>query len=128
MSRRMIKQIGVAGLMLIIGGAANVHASDADHFEGKASETVEQAVENLTVYTEELKTLAAGDLGSIEMARVHEVTYTLENALARINQEYESVAAALEEVHLASERVDTDTVRKQASVYAEGLSELIPKN
>ncbi len=109
----------VAGLLAL--GLGTAPASDVEHFEGLPAETVAEAIEHLNTYTAELVALSEGELGPADMAEVHEVTYTLENALARLDQEYAAVAAALEEVHLASERADTDTVREHTAVYADAL-------
>jgi len=124
----MTWQASIITLAIIIGAATGSHASEADHFEGKPSETVTEAVENLSTHTDELVALTKSELGPVEMARVHEVTYTLENALARINEEYDSVAEALEAVHQASERADADTVKVETEAYAEALSILMPAN
>ena len=118
---------GVALAVCVLGVAtAQAHEDEVAHFEGLPAETVAEAVEHLDAYTEQLVALAEGDLGPTDMAEVHEITYTLENALARLDAEYEAIAVALEEVHLASERADTETVREHSAVYAEKLSEVMP--
>lgn len=126
MSSALAWQAGIMSLAIVFGGATAAQASDPEHFEGRPSETVTEAVENLNTYTNELVALTEADLGPAEMARVHEVTYTLENALARIDEEYDTIAVALEAVHQASERADADTVRAETGAYAEALSALMP--
>ena len=56
------------------------------------------------------------------MTKVHELTYTLENALAKINDELGKLAVTLEEVHLASEKYDADAVRDHGDAYMEVIT------
>lgn len=56
-----------------------------DHFKGKPSETLEQAVANFSEYNGKLADLLAKDaLSPQDLHQVHELTYTLENALEKI--------------------------------------------
>lgn len=48
---------------------------------------------------------------------MHELTYTLENALRKINAELTALAGTLEAVHVASERADPATVKTQGKAY-----------
>jgi hypothetical protein len=41
------------------------------------------------------------------MVKIHELTYTLENALGKLSEDLAKAAVDLEEVHLASEKLDT---------------------
>jgi len=52
-----------------------------------------------------------------DLDAIHQLTYTLENALARIDTEVEGMAVNLEEVHLASERLDRETLREHGPRY-----------
>ncbi|MDZ7736771.1 MAG: DUF6746 family protein [Gammaproteobacteria bacterium] len=89
-----------------------------EHFEGKSAETLEQAVANFSEYNNKLEGLLARDeLGAAELHEVHQLTYTLENALGRINKELEELEDTLEDVHLASERADAETVQRQGRIY-----------
>jgi len=64
--------------------------------------------------------LTAGDL-----EKVHQLTYTLENALKRINTELGGIAGDLETVHLASERREVETVRAKGRAYIDQVDTLI---
>jgi len=97
-------------------------ADEVDHFEGKPAPTLQAAMDNLETGNEQLRSLLAGDLSATDMGRVHEVTYTLENALARIAEAREEAATVLEEVHLASERNDVDTVQADGDAYLEATA------
>ena len=99
--------------------AGFAHAQEVDHFEGKPSRTVTEAMKNLEEGNAKLRSLLDGELSPTEMGRVHEVTYTLENALARLAEAREKAAVSLENVHLASERNDVETVRDIGETYIE---------
>ena len=89
----------------------------AAHFEGKPSATLAKAVANFNEYNLKLKTILDGKLTDADMAEVHQLTYTLENALEKINEEMSALAGTLEEVHLASEKLDRDAVLKHGRAY-----------
>ncbi|MFO8024055.1 DUF6746 family protein [Thiohalophilus sp.] len=96
-----------------------------EHFEGEPSRTLDEAFKNLTVYNKKLDKLLAGEMTPEKMGEIHILTYTLENALARIEDEVEELAETLEEVHQASERAEDDTVIQKGKIYLEGSSKLI---
>ncbi len=113
----------VAASLLFIVPAT---ASKVDHYEGKESKTLEQAVANLREYNQHLQQLVAKEqLSADEMEQVHQLTYTLEDALKRINSELGSIAGNLETVHQASERRETDTVREAGRKYLDQVDTLI---
>lgn len=88
-----------------------------EHFSGKPAETLEQAVGNFSEYNRKLEELLDGELSPQEMGQVHELTYTLENALEKINADLAALADTLEEVHIASETQDVEGVRQHGEVY-----------
>lgn len=104
---------------------ANAHASDVEHFKGKPSDTLEQAVSNFSEYNNKLEKVLAGDMTPEAMNEVHELTYTLENALGKISEELREVADVLEEVHVASEHADGNAVKKHGQKYLEVSREVI---
>lgn len=112
-------------LGLAIGGVAN--ADDrAEHFEGLPAETLEDAVQNLSEYNDRLQAiLDRDDLSSQDLAEVHELSYTLENALHKISTEFDDLAVTLEDVHLASESADAETVREQGRAYLETARKVV---
>ncbi|MFO8005095.1 DUF6746 family protein [Thioalkalivibrio sp.] len=98
-----------------------------DHYQGESSETVEQALSNLNEYNSKLTALVEKDtLTADDLAQVHQLTYTLENALEQLADEQERVAELLEEVHVASEANDPDTVQSSGREYLERLQKLLP--
>jgi hypothetical protein len=95
------------------------------HFKGTPSETLEAAVTNFRQSSQRLATLTQQDLSQEQVLEVHEITYTLENAIARMQKELEQVAEALEQVHLASEQQDGVKVRALAPAYLEAARPLM---
>lgn len=115
----MKKLIFLTTYIFSLGISALTLAEDRpDHFKGKPAETLEQAVTNFSEYNGKLaKILAKETLSSKELQSVHELTYTLENALEKINAEFIELAKILETVHVASETADAKTVKNQGALY-----------
>ncbi|MGJ7459087.1 DUF6746 family protein [Halomonas sp. RA08-2] len=115
-----------AGLM-----AGGVHAEEqveerANHFEGQSADSLSQAVSNLSSTNDHLAALLAKDeLSDDDMAIIHQLTYTLEIALARIDQEVNNMATLVEEVHLGSENMEQDRVRVNGLTYLETIRPLV---
>lgn len=90
-----------------------------DHYQGKPADTLEQAVANFAEGNRELRQLLEGEVSSADLARVHELSYTLENALGKMNKEMKVLAMLLEQVHLASETAKAETVQGSGRAYFE---------
>lgn len=107
--------------MLVLSLSAMSWADDSqriDHYKPKASETLEQAVENMSEYNEKLaEILAKDELSANDLHNVHELSYTLEEALKKIHTDLAEVADVLEEVHIASEKSDAATVKSRGQAY-----------
>ncbi len=104
--------------------SAEAEAERADHFQGKPARTLDEAYENLSSYNKKLTTLLKGELTLQAMSEIHQITYTLENALHKIDSEVEDLAETLEELHLASERGNASVTLKEGKAYL-GLAEQI---
>lgn len=102
------------------------HADDRpDHFKGEPSHTLTEALSNLSEYNQRLETILKKDqLSPQDMHEVHVLTYTLENALDKIDDSVDALEDQLEDVHKASERGDTKTVKEQGKVYLDNAREL----
>lgn len=97
-----------------------------EHFEGKPAATLEQAVTNFSEYNKKLSALLDQDKLSPEnLQQIHKLTYTLENALAKINSEFTGLAKTLESIHVASEKTDAKTVRMQGQSYLNTAGKVI---
>lgn len=98
-----------------------------DHYRGKPAETVEQALANLKTYNAQLAVLVnKNTLTAEELDQVHQLTYTLENALEKLRDEHARLAEVLEQVHQASEHADADTTKKSGRDYLKRAQKLIP--
>lgn len=98
---------------------------DTEHFKGQPADTLEQAVSNFSEYNQKLENVLSGDLTPETMNEVHQLTYTLENALEKLDDEIDNLADTLEQVHKASERADTDTVRSAGEQYLNNSRKII---
>ncbi|MFN2362388.1 MAG: DUF6746 family protein [Marinobacter sp.] len=94
-------------------------AEEVEHYEGKESATLKEAVANFSEYNKKLEEVLSGDLDAEAMNEIHQLTYTLENALGKINEEFDGLAVTLEEIHLASERADKEDVASNGKSYLE---------
>lgn len=72
---------------------------------------------NLTSYNQKLKQRLEGDVTTEDMVAIHELTYTLENALETIASEVKHISALLEEVHMAAEALDAQAIKKGGEQY-----------
>lgn len=105
----------------ILVAATALHAEERpSHYDPLPSETLAEAVENFVTYNRKMAEVMQRDpLSAEDMEAVHELTYTLEVALARINEEMAALPAILEEVHIASESDNAERLRGVAEVYLE---------
>ncbi|TFH85460.1 hypothetical protein EQG41_17355 [Billgrantia azerbaijanica] len=110
--------LALAGLMTTASLAVADEQERVDHFEAKSSETLVEAVANFTEYNEKLAAILEKDeLSDEDMGNIHQLSYTLEEALAKIHTDLEEVAATLEEVHLGSETGDYEGVKANGEAY-----------
>ena len=109
----------VALPLLVILSWSSLADDRVDHYRGKPADTLEQAVVNFTEGNRELRELLAGEVTVGDLARIHELSYTLENALGKIDEEIKVLAILLEEVHLASETAKAESVRGNGRAYFE---------
>ncbi|SCZ65547.1 DUF6746 family protein [Thiohalomonas denitrificans] len=104
--------------LLGLGTSGIAYAEPIDHFKGEPANSLEQALENLAEYNQKLEaTLSERELNATSLGNIHQYTYTLENALGKIHEELRQLADTLEEVHIASETNDTETVLTKSREY-----------
>ena len=118
-------QIAAAAAALLFAALAFAD-DDYEHYKGEPSKTLEQAVANLSEYNNRLEKVLAGELTPEAMNEVHQLTYTLENALQKINEEAADLTDILEEVHLASESNQPAVVKERGEAYLAVSRTLIP--
>lgn len=118
--RPQFAALAIAGLWALASPALASGAGERyEHFKGKPSATLDEALKNFSEYNRKLEAVVGGKLNDDAMHKVHELTYTLENALEKINAELTALAETLEEVHQASERLDGDAVLRHTRKYLE---------
>lgn len=114
-------------LLVSLMSATAVADSAPAHFKGEPADTLAQAVANFSEYNQRLAELLAQDeLAITDLGSVHELTYTLENALEKIQEEVEAMAHTLEEVHQGSETGDFERVQSNGAAYLEAAQTLVP--
>lgn len=98
--------------------STNALAVDVDHFKGKPSPDLKSALCNLQEFDKKLKMATTGDkLTPEQMAEVHQLTYTLEVAVQKVQAELVIVAEELEKAHKGSEVMANEKVKKGAKEY-----------
>lgn len=118
----------LAAALTLSVSAFTAHADDrVDHFKGQEAKTVAEAYENLENYNHKLEKLLEGELSAESMAEIHRITYTLENALQKLDSKLDAIEETLEKVHQASERNDISVTREKGKQYLDLSGEIIRK-
>lgn len=122
----MKKTIFLIVMLFLVHSSAVIAEEKSGHFKGKPSETLEEAVRNFSEYNKKLsKILSQDSLSPMDMQQVHELTYTLEDALEKINTTMTELAETLENVHVGSETGDVETTQKEGAHYLETARQII---
>lgn len=122
MSRYVLVFVGLMAWSL----AGHADSSRVDHYEGEAAESLSEALVHLAENNQRLAAMIDSEaLTPAELNEIHQLTYTLENALERIRSEVVDIAQTLEEVHLGSEQADAQHVRERAQAYLDASRPLI---
>lgn len=115
----------VSSLSALVWLLASPVMAEGGHFEGKPSETLEQAVANFAEYNVKLEKVLAGELDAKALYEIHQLTYTLEVALEKINEELTELAEVLEELHVATEKNDAATAKVKGREYLDTARKVI---
>lgn len=117
----------MAAILLTMCLSTSILADERpEHFEGKPADTLEKAVANFGETNGKLAAiLDKDDLGPEELQEVHKLTYTLENALEKIREDLDELAEVLEEIHVASETIDTETVKAKGKDYLDTARKVV---
>lgn len=98
-----------------------------DHYAPQPSDTLEQALSNFSEYNKIMATILAKDsLTPNDMEDVHQLSYTLEVALAKLIADSEDLAVRLEYVHQASEGSNGARLREYGLDYLETAQKIVP--
>lgn len=127
--KRILATLGLATFIYVAVQPAQAEDEQRyEHFKGQPAKNLDQALFNLANFNAKLEEIMAkGELSPNDMATIHQLSYTLENALQRLDEEVDTMQEVLEEVHLASESMDYETVKKQGKVYLEATGKLVKK-
>lgn len=114
-------------LILAITFATITQANETDikHFKGEKPETLAEAFAILEKYNSQLEARIQYELTPYTMAEIHQMSYSLENALVFIEEHLYKTQENLEKVHIASETMDTETVQGKGKEYLQGSKDLL---
>jgi len=114
LTRTMTPWVMVAAL----GMPVTAWAEEVDHYEGKKPESLEEAVALFKEYNAKFEEILSNrPLSDEQLAEIHRISYTMENALGKMNSEMLSLTQTLENIHKASEQGDGETVTGQGQSY-----------
>lgn len=103
-------------------------ATNVDHFKGQPSADLKSAICNLQKFDKKLKEVTKQTpITASDMAKIHQLTYTLEVALQKVQQELQTAAVELEKVHKGSESMDNLQVKTAAEKYL-NITQLLTLN
>lgn len=111
-------------LVMVTAPAASFAGNDAKvaHYEAKEFANEQDALVGLVSTSGEMAAIAAeAKLDGTKMEKIHQISYTTENAVAKLGAG-EKLAAALEEVHLASEEHDPADLKNKFIAYQAELN------
>jgi hypothetical protein len=119
--------LAVASGLALLAAPATAGEDGVQHYAAEKSETLAEALANFSEYNAKVEEiLAREDLTVADMERIHQLTYTLEIALAKINETMTALPDRLETLHLTSEEHDPDEVRAVGSAYLGDAQAVIP--
>ena len=113
------------GLLMVASAPSWSDTDRVEHFAGESAESLDEALSHVDQYNRRLDELiAAGEVSAETSYQVHQLTYTLENALMRLEEELTAVKDTLERVHLASEANQGDVIEREGKRYLEHSARL----
>lgn len=115
----------VLAVSMSIAAVALADDDRPDHYKGLPSPDLQTAVANFSEYNTLLEQELSGELTNANLEKIHQLTYTLEVALEKIEDELDDLADVLEKVHLASENYDFEATKKYAPAYLETARKVI---
>jgi mannitol-1-phosphate/altronate dehydrogenase len=112
---------------LVLAASPAFADQKVDHYAAEPSDDLAQALTNFRDYNARMAAILAKDtLNGDDLEDIHQLTYTIETALARIIAEARDLADALERVHEASEGGSAEYLRAQAAPYLTVAQQLVP--
>lgn len=95
------------------------------HYQGKQASDLAEAFANLRDGNARLRELLAGPVGEYDMHDIHSLSYTLEEAVARLREELGEIADDLESMHFYSEGLKRDEVIRYGNAYLDGIEQFV---
>jgi len=122
--------LSAAVLTFTAAQSYTAHASEdakVDHYEAAEFDSKKEALKGLVTTTNEMAGIAADEeLDATKMEKIHQISYTTENAVAKLGAG-KKLADALEEVHLASEEHDPADLKNKFIAYQAELNSYLAK-
>lgn len=115
---------------IIILSSFFVSASDREysHFKALEPASTAEAFCFLAKYNAELAAITSKEKMSPEdMVKVHELTYTIENAVGKLKDSLTIAAEDLEKTHKASEILKHDVIKESAQMYLKEVADFTTK-
>jgi len=111
------KLTATASFLLLTAWSVNAEEKYS-HFPSLEAPTTSVALCNLAAYNEKLQEIVNKEtLTPEDMVKVHEITYTLENAVIKLKEELDTIAVDLEKVHKGSEHLDQKKIKNSGKKY-----------
>jgi len=123
--RKTLAILGVTAMTAFWTGPLQADEGRVQHYEPKPAPNLAQAVKNLREYNAILDDLLSQELTPETMDKIHQVSYTLENALKRVDKDLDSIANVLEGMHLASESMKPEDVKNFGNSYLKGIRTVV---
>ncbi|ACV25661.1 DUF6746 family protein [Kangiella koreensis] len=123
----MLLRKTLSAIILAAATLSVAHATDVRHFKGEKPETMAEAIAIIEKYNAQLEGRIQYELTPYTMAEIHQMSYSLENALQFIEAHLDKTQDNLEKVHIASETNDPETVQKKGKEYLQGTKDLLGK-
>ena len=106
-----------ATMLFSLAGLAQA-SERLDHFKGEQPKSMIEAYSILQTYNEKLEAIIAQEtLSASDLNDIHQITYSLENALQYIDANLRSTAEQLEVVHKLSETGQAVKTLEEAKKY-----------
>jgi hypothetical protein len=98
-----------------------------DHYAAEESADLAEAMAKFSEFNKRMAAIVAmPSLSRDDIENVHQLTYTLEDALGKIIEEATELAELLESVHLASESSNVERLKARAASYLTIAQQLTP--
>lgn len=115
----------ISTFIVCVSLSTSVYAEDPKHFAGKTFNSITEAVSVFNDYNKRFESKLTGELSALDLHEIHELTYTMEDALAYITKSIYTVAEDLEAVHQATEYADAEKVQKSGATYLKLAREIV---